>query len=320
MVIMNICGGLGNQMFQYAAGRRLAHHRHTELKLDLRGYRGGSEVRPKELAAFQRPIKLYDLSITAATASDEEIFQLSDRFVRRSTRDRLVRRVRKYVKSNFLWPPSHIVERQYRFEPHILDLPDNVFLDGYWQSWKYFSDIVPTIRLEFQMKDPAIANHAKNYLYQLRQQINGSDLVSLHVRRGDLAHAVETLKKIEIVHGNPVGLDYIFAAIRRFDEATHFLVFSDTSKDIQWCQENIRADWLDPARLHFSEGHTDLQDMALMSGCDHHIIANSTFSWWSAWLNNSPKRRVIAPRIWSPPNSENEMVVDDLIPPDWEII
>jgi hypothetical protein len=256
----------------------------------------------------------------APAARDEEIFRLRDRFVAISTRDRLVRTIRRYVKSDFLWPPSHVVERQYRFEPQIFDLPDNVYLEGFWQSWKYFSDIASTIRLEFQMKDPAIADHAKNYLEHLRQNANGLKLVSLHVRRGDLAHAAETLRKVEIVHGNPVGLDYIFAAIRRFDAATHFLVFSDTPKDIQWCRENIRADWLEPARLHFSEGHTDLQDMVLMSGCDHHIIANSTFSWWSAWLDDSPGRRVIAPSRWSSPGASKQMPTDDLVPPDWEII
>ena len=320
MIIMNICGGLGNQMFQYAAGRRLALHHQTELKLDLRAYRGGTEARPAELAAFARPVKLNDLSIDAAAASDEEIFRLRDRFVARSARDRLVRHVRRYVKGDFLWPPSHIVERQYRFEPQIFDLPDNVYLEGFWQSWKYFSDIAPTIRQEFRMKDTAVAELAQSYLQQLRQNANGSELVSLHWRRGDLAHAVDTLGKAELVYGGPVGLEYILAAIRRFDAATHFLVFSDTPKDIQWCRENIRADWLEPARLHFSEGHTDLQDMALMSACDHHIIANSTFSWWSAWLDDSPGRRVIAPGRWSSPAASKQMPVDDLVPPDWEII
>ena len=110
MIIVNICGGLGNQMFQYAAGRRLALHRGTELKLDLTGYRDGAEARPTELAAFRRPVRLNDLNIVAAAASDREIFRLRDRFIARSTRDRLVRRVRRYIKSDFLWPPSHIVE------------------------------------------------------------------------------------------------------------------------------------------------------------------------------------------------------------------
>jgi hypothetical protein len=82
----------------------------------------------------------------------------------------------------------------------------------------------------------------------------------------------------------------------------------------------VKPDWLPGDHRHFSEGHSDIQDMAIMAACEHHIIANSTFSWWAAWLNPRRRRRVIAPRHWSAPGAQVEMVTDDLIPPDWEII
>ena len=108
--------------------------------------------------------------------------------------------------------------------------------------------------------------------------------------------------------------------MKKFDAESRFLIFSDTARDIQWCRDNIRPDWLAPERLHFSDGHTDLQDATLMSCCDHNIIANSTFSWWAAWLNTTPGRRVIAPRSWSNPGNAGKMTTTDLIPPSWEII
>jgi hypothetical protein len=320
MIISYICGGLGNQMFQYAAGRRLAIHRQTELKLDLSSYVGGFEQRPAEMAAFQRPIKLHELNIAAPTADKREIRSVSDRFNNRSMTARAVRLARRSFGKDLFRPKSHIIEKQYRFDPHILDLPDSVYLSGFWQSWKYFADIDSVIRKEFQIKDLAIPDYAGNYVAQLRSKAGGEEIVSLHVRRGDVVHATETLGKLQFVHGYSVALEYILKAASRFNPTTHFLVFSDTAKDIQWCRDNIKADGLDPGRLHFSDGHTDLQDMAIMSACDHHIIANSTFSWWSAWLDPKPGKRVVAPRIWSPPNSKNEMVVDDLIPPGWEMI
>ena len=144
---------------------------------------------------------------------------------------------------------------------------------------------------------------------------DGAPVVSLHVRRGDLAHAVEKLDDRGLVYGGPVGLEYINAAMRHFDATCHFLVFSDTVADIEWCRQHIHG-----PHVHYSSGHTDMEDFALMSACDHHIIANSTFSWWAAWLDPKPGKRVIAPRQWGFPDARFKMVPDDLIPPEWQLI
>jgi hypothetical protein len=312
MVIAFICGGLGNQMFQYAMARRLAHRLGVELKLDLSEYQNGTDQRPAGLTAFRRSPRLFELCVTASAASSEEISRLRDPYSKRTTMARIVRRIRR-VKSGFLWPATHIREKQYCFDPAMLELGDDVYVDGFWQSEKYFSDAAELIAAELTPKEPAISRYAHQYVERLR--LLGGPVVSLHVRRGDLAEANEELGTPRMVYGAAVGLDYITAAIARFGGHGRFLVFSDTARDIEWCKRNIRAD-----KLHFSEGHSDVQDMRIMSACDHHIIANSTFSWWAAWLNHRPGRRVVSPAKWSYPEAAVHMVTDDLIPSGWEVI
>ncbi len=317
MIISYICGGLGNQMFQYAAARRLAMRHGTELKLDLREYAEGTDIRPQGLEEFRRPLKLGELNVTITPATPEEISRLRDPYMARTTVGRIVRRIRK-IKPGWLYPASHVREQKYRFEPRVLDLGDDVYLDGYWQSWKYFDDVAEGLHREFSPHDPRILTYARQFVDRLRSI--GGGVVSVHVRRGDLAKAHEELKQANMVYGAPVSQDYLYTAMERFGPACRFLIFSDTPKDLNWCRENIKPPWLASEQLHFSEGHSDIQDMSLMSACDHNIIANSTFSWWAAWLNPNPARRVVSPRCWSAPGSPVELVTDDLIPPNWELI
>lgn len=317
MIISHLCGGLGNQMFQYAAGRRLAISRGAELKLDASEYRSGAEVRPREFADFRRALKLYELKVTAPPANDTEIAKLRDPYATTGWRDRLVRQIRRRISPTFGWPATHVRERQYRFDPRLSDLPGNVYLQGFWQSWRYFADMQDVIRAEFAPRDESISNYAAAYVDRIRQQ--RGELVAVHIRRGDMAHAYD-INRPDLIHTPPVTIDYIHSAMQRFGPRCQFLIFSDTPKDIEWCRQNIKPDWLPLDHRHFAEGHSDIQDMAIMSVCDHNVIANSTFSWWAAWLNNRPGRRVVAPTRWSAPGAALAMVTDDLIPPDWEVI
>jgi glycosyl transferase family 11 len=315
MVIAFICGGLGNQMFQYAMARRLARHRNVELKLDLSEYRAGADQRPAGLEEFRRQVGLYKLSVTAPAASAAEIAQYKDPYAGATTAARIVRRLRR-LKPGFLWPATHFKEKQYRFDPAALELPGDVYVDGFWQSEKYFSDVADAIRAEFAPKDAEIRQYARQYVEQLRAGGEpGDKIISLHVRRGDLARAAEELNDARLVHAKPVSLDYISAAMARFGPECRFLVFSDSGRDIDWCKRNIPS-----SRLAFSEGHSDIQDMAIMSACDHHIIANSTFSWWAAWLDARPGTRVVAPKVWANPGAMLQMVPDDLVPDRWELL
>jgi hypothetical protein len=309
MVIVQLAGGLGNQMFQYAAGRRLAYVRGVPLKLDVFGYGPKGDTQAPGLEAFRRQVRIGEFNLASAAATPEEVASLRDLHFGSSTRSRIVRRLRK-VWPKLAWPATHFRERQYRFDPQVLDLAAPCYLSGFWQSEKYFADTADLIRHDFTPRDPAITDYTRRYLGGLRGDAKA--IVSVHVRRGELAYARDVLKSTKGVFGPPTGVEYIQQAIRRFDPNCKFLVFSDSATDIVWCKKNITAD-----RLHFSEGHSDIQDMMLMSSCDHNIVA-STFSWWAAWLNPRPERRVIAPSQWGHPGGE--MVTDDLIPSAWEMI
>ena len=187
------------------------------------------------------------------------------------------------------------------------------YLHGFWQSPKYFEDIAPLIRQELQAADASILESAMAAVQKLKSRF--SAVVSLHVRRGDMAYAHEKLGEKTMLHAVPLKMDYIARAMAEFEPETCFFVFSDTPKDIAWCRENIHV-----KNLEFSKAESDLWDFAAMTLCDHHIIANSTFSWWAVWLDTKPGRRVVAPKVWSLPDASLPMVIDDLLPPDWLVI
>lgn len=310
LIITRLAGGLGNQLFQYAAGRRLAHHRRVPLKLDTSGYGPEGEYQAPGLEAFRRRVRLDEFNVTALRATPEEVAALRDPYNDAATRSRVVRQLRRF-KKDLLWPTTHYAERQYRFDPAILDLSAPRYLSGFWQSEKYFADIASLIRQEVTPTAASISEQARQYVAGLRR--DSGSVISLHVRRGDLAHASETLKRPGAVYGPPTALEYVERAMAYFPPPCTFLVFSDSEQDIAWCRRHIRAE-----RLAFSSGRTDVEDLVLMSQCDHHIIANSTFSWWGAWLNPSMDKRVIAPSAWG--HAGGVVVTDDLIPPAWTMI
>ena len=317
VVVISLAGGLGNQMFEYAAARRLAHVRGVPLRLDLSLFGPDGDVLEKGLEAYRRYVKLNQFAIAAAIATPAELATCKDPFDNKKLTSRIGRRLRRFLPQ--LAPPkTHWMERQYRFDPAVLDLPVPVYLSGYFQSEKYFPDVPDLIRRELTPADPAVSAYAQTFVGKIRDGAGGRPVVSVHVRRGELAHAEEVLKNPAGTFGPPTRLEYVRQAMARFDPAAHeFLVFSDTPKDLAWCRENLKGPTFDDARFHYADGHTDVQDMKLMSACDHHIVA-STFSWWGAWLNPSPSKRVIAPRQWG--HAGGPMVPDDLIPPSWDLI
>ncbi len=288
MVIVRLIGGIGNQMFQYAAGRRLAHVLGTELKLDISGFENYN-LRKYELGAF---------NISEDFASPREVKTLASQ--KNGVRDRIVQCFLRRPKAP---APSHIQESYFHFDAKILKLPNNVYLDGYWQSEKYFNDIEDVIRREFAITVPQTGDNQK-----MAKLISSRESVSLHVRRGDYVSDLQTSK----VHGT-CGLEYYARAIAeissRVDEP-YFFVFSD---DPEWSKANI--DISHP--VIFVDHNNSLksyEDLRLISQCCHHITANSSFSWWGAWLNPYSDKIVIAPDKWF--NSEDIDTID-LLPERW---
>lgn len=262
MVTVRLLGGLGNQMFQYAAGRAIAHRRRTSLALDLRGF-PDHDNRVFCLGAFK---------ITARLTSGGLM-----RFGRLRG---LCSRVR-IPGFPYVW-----LERQYTFDASVLQAPGNLYLSGYWASEKYFRDAEDVIRREFEFKDEMDDRNA-----EVAAAIQSVNSVSVHVRRGDYVANPAYTK----THGT-CSLEYYRKAAGMLASQIpdpHFFVFSD---DPDWTRANLTFDGPTTFITHNppERGH---EDMRLMSLCRNHIIANSTFSWWGAWLSKAGGI-VVAPRTW----------------------
>jgi hypothetical protein len=272
-------GGLGNQMFQYAAGRRLAIRHGTELVLDL-GY-----LAKHARDDFARHFELDCFHIVGKRVTEPVDGGRGQRLLRLG-RSHAFRRLR---------------ERGGRFQPAALESPDNTLLIGYWQSEKYFKDEEAQIRRDFAFAAPLSPEKSA-----VAQTI-GENAVSVHIRRGDyVSHAAANK-----FHGL-LPLEYYERAAAVITDRTkdpHFIVISD---EPAWCRTHITL----PGVTTFvgdtpGPGHEDMQ---LMSLCRHHIIANSSFSWWGAWLNARDDKIVVAPRRWFTDESRDTR---DLAPESW---
>jgi len=286
MIIVGLTGGLGNQMFQYAFGFRLAEHHKTELKLDLGHYSD-----PK----LNFPTRTFDLgifNITAGIATDKEVKKFSKR-VGHDLTDKLLGRVLG-VKA------SHIREPHFHFSQEAFESPDNVYLSGYWQSEKYFRDVEDQLREEFSFRDPP-CEAAKPLL----EKIKDSESVCVHVRRGDF---------VTNTFNGLYGRDYYDTGaeiISQLKPRLSYFVFSD---DIPWCRENLSFEGETTFVDHDFGPNKFRDDLRLMSACKHFIIANSSFSWWAVWLNGRSDKTVVAPSRWATPTDIDK---SDMYLPGW---
>lgn len=182
------------------------------------------------------------------------------------------------------------------FDYHeIPNMGPDVTLTGFFQSWKYFEHCQDEVKKVFEL--PHVAGY--------------EDYVSIHVRRGDYVQYAGSFP--------PVTMDYLKKAVDKIPFNKRWpdlLVFSD---DIEWCKQNIAYMTGDNAKIEFSEGRDELGDLSLMASCGHHIIANSTFSWWAAYLGHNPDRIVVTPsaETWFGPTSGIQKPVVDLLPNNW---
>lgn len=292
MIISQIIGGLGNQMFQYAAGRALSLEYGVPLRLDVFGFADYSLHQGFELQhVFNCPAK------TAAESDVRSIlgWQFSPSIRRIVARPGMAPFRRK----------AFVVEPHFHYWPEINHVPQECYLHGYWQSEKYFQSHASDIRDDFAFKRTFSNRNA-----ELAEQIAQANAVSLHVRRGDYANNTKTAA----THGL-CTLDYYHEAIQYICERVerpNFFIFSD---DMAWVKEHLKID--SPCQhVDHNFGAENYNDMRLMSLCKHHIIANSSFSWWGAWLNPSADKIAIAPKQWF----ANETNTQDLIPDEWLVL
>lgn len=281
-------GGLGNQMFQYAAGRRLAIKHKTVLKLDVRFL---LDRTPRENTTYRKYVlDVFNIQSNIASSSEINRFGPNDR------------NLFNYIKRK-LKLTNVIKESNLHSYEDVLSAPDNSYLDGYWQSENYFKDVGVIIRRDFILK-PELTNTNKEFA----KEISSCDSVSLHIRRGDYV----SNSKINKVHG-VLQLEYYQKAVAKITsclENPHFFIFSD---DPKWVQENLDFEHTFKIITH-NGAEKSYEDLRLMSLCKHNIIANSSFSWWGAWLNKNPYKIVAAPKNWF---NTNERSTKDLIPEGW---
>ena len=278
-------------MFQYAAGRALALSTNQPLLLDLRDFSNYALHSGFEL---QRVFQIVAKEATNSVVREMLGWKSSA----------LARRLLKRRPFSWLRGKEFVAEPHFQYWPGIVDLRRDCYLYGYWQSERYFFSVSDSIRSEFTFQAPLTGNNK-----QLSDEIADCQAVSLHVRRGDYVNDRKTSQLMYACSEAyyQAAIDYIAGQV---DQPVYF-VFSD---DIAWCQRNLRL-----SSPHFwvshNSGAESYRDMQLMSLCRHHIIANSSFSWWGAWLNSRSDKIVVAPRRWfaKPINTS------DLVPREWKL-
>jgi len=292
MIIVKIHGGLGNQLFQYAAGRALAESLHMPLKLDNLFFMGSPN----------RKFILEKFNISPQFATQEEINSVKMRDYPFPVQ-KMISLFRKVKGANNLY----IKEGSRSLDVDKLGGYDQIYLKGYWQNEKYFQHIEPVIRSEFTLTskpDPINQQYLADILF--------SNSVSVHIRRGDYISDPIVNKKFVVCN-----LDYYYKAIDLISERVtnpQFYIFSD---DTEWVSENFHIKH--PTVLISHNKNQEHEDLRLMSFCKHHIIANSSFSWWGAWLCDHKEKIVLAPAKWYK-NLTLTKSNKDFIPQSWQKI
>jgi hypothetical protein len=283
---MRIWGGLGNQMFQYAAGHALAHRLGVDLWLHP------VETRPEHarfaLEIFERSLKIWEPSNGSSG--------LFKPFTR----------PKKGKKAVSAWRGPVFEQSQFCSTEGFEDIKPGSYVIGYFQSERFFVEQAQSIRDFFD-----IARITDNALRDHLDAANKPDSVAIHIRRGDYA----TDPKTRATHGL-LQDEYYQRAMKlmeRLQNVRAWLIFSDDPN----AAAELTSNW--PQRTIIT-GNSAIQDMALMSTCSHHIIANSSFSWWGAWLCSNPDKTIIAPRRWLSETEMQRRYVDGVYPEGWLLI
>ncbi|MBN1457531.1 MAG: alpha-1,2-fucosyltransferase [Sedimentisphaerales bacterium] len=302
MIIVELKGGLGNQMFQYAIARILAHKHNTELLIDISAYSYPDGYDPNSIN-----VRLYELDVfnihgqTTTDKPNKKLIKIRKEQKLRKAASLCLCKVVNAFSDSFM--PMIYERKNVGFDGSLLDLPDNIFLRGYFPSFKYFEANRDIIKKDFTFAAPPDSENKK-----MIDQITSVNSVSMHIRRGDYITNQRVTDKFGLCSMGyyKKAMDHISQKV----EAPHFFVFSN---DPQWVKDNIKTDHTVTYITH-NKGQKGFEDLRLISSCKHNVIANSSFSWWGAWLNDNPKKIVIAP---SPVFDKLLIDDDDFIPKDW---
>lgn len=282
-VILRLNGGLGNQMFQWALARMIEETTDMDVLLDMSYFRkryarpyqlNVFRIEPKFVTGFWLKLKLDIIWAFRAISNWEKNFGI-----------------------------TLYSEKQFNFDMDITKIAPDTYINGFFQSELYFKCVEAKIREDFRFeKSPDDEN------LKLINRIYSENSVAIHIRRGDYVE-----KKRYQEQYATCSIDYYTNAVeyiaKKHPEPTLF-VFSD---DIKWVRHNLKLPYKTVYVSH-NTGKNNYEDMRLMSVCKHNIIANSSFSWWGAWLNANPDKIVIAPKKWF---NDESIIQTDVIPKTW---
>jgi|SaaInl8_200m_RNA_FD_contig_123_6543_length_7472_multi_4_in_0_out_1_5 hypothetical protein len=287
MKIVNINSGLGNQMFQFAFYLSLKDKfKNEEVKLDISWF---------EVEKFHNGFelkKIFNINVNQSTKKENTILSRSGyTLLNRIKRRLLFKKKSEILESN---------EQQFNFLPDLYGNDGkNEYYRGYWQSYKYFDSISEIVKSHFIFLP---FSEKKNIDMSSFIENNMERTVSVHIRRGDYLNHKSL--------GGVCTLEYYQKAIVKMSEKIKNPIFIIFSNDINWCKENFNLSNI--KFVDWNSGELSFRDMQLMSICGNNIIANSSFSWWGAYLNQNNNKIIIAPKIWIENND-----AEDLIPNDW---
>lgn len=287
-VYIKLSGGLGNQLFQYALGRSLSIQKECGLYIDTCWYSSLPN------GSTERSILINQLN-TKATYIDSK-----------NKPEQLINQHNSNLINKFLKRKVTKENKYFSYDSTILKKSPPIYLDGYWQSFKYFHNIRDTLINDFKPIE------AENNYQEFEKLINDQkESVMIHIRRGDYINSPSASK----IHGF-IGTNYYRNAIEQIKNIVPNPVFFVFSDDIAWCKKHLPKDSIFFIETKNSAA-SPISELSLMSHCKHHIIANSTFSWWGAWLGEYENKNVIAPKHWL----SNQIInLDDLIPQDWILV
>jgi hypothetical protein len=291
-IVSRLHGGLGNQLFAYATGYALARRTKASHKVDTRVF---SE-------AGERPFALSDFDLPLDEATPGELHAVAPQWGPWWKNKLILWRQRRTPFARRRW----VREETLDFDPRLADVRPPAYLDGWWQSEKYFAAHADEIRGMFRPRASAVAR-----VGTLAARLAASDAIAVHVRRGDYVDQAH----IAAFHGL-CSADYYAQAIAWIRERrpnAPLVLFSD---DPAWTRAQFGS-WANARMIVGEPQHSAIEDFALLASCRHFVIANSSFSWWAAWLGGSPEKLVVAPRRWF---RGRDVKPADRFPPGWHVI
>ena len=286
MIIVKIIGGLGNQMFQYAYAKSLQHSEY-EVKLDISAFNKYRLHGGYQLDRYKTDIQI---------ANDDDLRKFG------------INTIKSKLMNKFgILPKLQMTEESASFDKNLLQPKDNRYIHGYFQSYKYFLTVDELLRKQFEM-----LTEMSDYGQTVLKQIQESDQsCSIHVRRGDYLLKKNANHLVLPIQYYKRTLDFY----KRNFRSIKFFVFSD---DNEWAQNLFSSDEF--VIVGSDTNRNPHEDIELMKMCSHNVIANSTFSWWAAWLNPNKVKSVSAPNTWFATVEHNKVISEDLIPEQWHKI